>query len=440
MSKLLKNNDNIVVCLILFLVFLLSLSKGPIFFPDSGSYESHSILRMGLYPLTITFFKFFLKIQAFKYLAIFQTIFSLLSVYYLSNFLFRLFKLHFYLYLTIICIFLFPLVSHSSACNILSESIAYPLFLLTSLFFFKIVSYKKSRDNIIFAILIFLLCFTRQQFMFFYVVAFLYSFYTLVFEKNWKHSKQVLIATALSFCTFFIAERSYHSVYHDHFAGTPFGGTLFLIRPLFVASEKALSSIDEPKQKLFLSEVVEELKQKEIIEPGAPAKELFAFEYFFNTMLWKVSWKTGHKIWAKDVLDKEFHKNHTDFEVTQIIDHNMMTIGLKLIKVNFIASVIYYIKDVFRGIGGYACTFLIFMLSLACIMAAYNSKKVNLLYFLTISSIVMHFGNSAFVCLFNPPLTRYTYSTNALFLVMIAILLSKLFPYLLMQNKELCAE
>ena len=85
----------------IFFVFLLAivflLNNDPIFSPDTGSYENNSILRIGMYPLIITFFKFLFKENVFKYLAIFQTLFSLGAIYFLTNFLRTFFNLNFYL-------------------------------------------------------------------------------------------------------------------------------------------------------------------------------------------------------------------------------------------------------------------------------------------------------------------------------------------------------
>ena len=249
----------------IFFVFLLAivflLNNDPIFSPDTGSYENNSILRIGMYPLIITFFKFLFKENVFKYLAIFQTLFSLGAIYFLTNFLRTFFNLNFYLHVALVGIFLFPLATHVSAFNIISESIAYPLFLLASLSFFKVLAYKDTKNTILFVTFLFLLCFTRQQFVFFYVVAFIYAIYMMIFEKNVKISSKVFLASALSLCSFFIAEKSYHKIYHGHFAGTPFAGTQFLMRPLFLISSSALKSIEDHQQKQFLLEAIEEFKK-----------------------------------------------------------------------------------------------------------------------------------------------------------------------------------
>ncbi len=440
MVRLFKITDNKATLLIFFLVLALCIIKGPEFQPDSGSYENNSIVRIGMYPLIITFFKFLFKSYTFKCLAVFQTIFTLAAIHSLTKFLRKQFNLPLYSYITIVCILLFPSLSHASPCNILSESMSYPLFLLTTLSFFKLISYKKNIHNIIFASLIFLLCFTRQQFIFLYVVAFIYAFYALIFEKNWKIASKIFLASTLSLCSFFIAERSYHAIYHGHFAGTPFVGTQFLMRPLFVASNEALQNIEDPRQKLFISEAVEELTKRAIINPNTPPKELFAYEYFYNTMYHQISSRIWGKIWSKDLLDKEFNKSHSSFEILQIIDHNALIMGLKLIQANFSAAAVYYIKDTMRGMGGYSYCFFLIIILFSCLVGAYNYKKTNLLYLFTIYTIIMHLGNSAFVCLFEPPLTRYVYPTGSLLFAIVVIFFTHLLPYLSIQNKKLCAE
>lgn len=441
LEKNCKNTNFFFVIFLFLLVFLLNFVEGPQFSPDSGSYEHYSIIRIGLYPFAISFFKLLFKEQAFQYLSVFQTLFTLGAVHYLTQFLRHQFNLPYCSYIGIICVLLFPVVAHSLSVNILSESLAYPLFLLAGLFLFKMIIFKKAADNLFFMTTLFLLCFTRQQYVCLYVVAFLYGFYLLIFEKDWKNSRKILLTSVLSLCTFFMTERAYHLVFHGHFAGSPFSGTQLLMRPLFVASPSALQSIDDPKQKLFVAEVVEELKRREIINPGAPIRELYVYEYFYNTMYHAVSAKIWNKIWAKDLLDKELNQNLTSFQVQQVIDQNALSMSWQLVKNNFLTIAIYYVKDVMRGMGGYATVFFLFILSLVLVLSSYKScKRINMLYLLTICSIVMHLGNSALVCLFEPPITRYVYTTNALMYVMIIIFLSGLTPYLSMQNNKLCAE
>ena len=428
----------------IFFVFLLAivflLNNDPIFSPDTGSYENNSILRIGMYPLIITFFKFLFKENVFKYLAIFQTLFSLGAIYFLTNFLRTFFNLNFYLHVALVGIFLFPLATHVSAFNIISESIAYPLFLLASLSFFKVLAYKDTKNTILFVTFLFLLCFTRQQFVFFYVVAFIYAIYMMIFEKNVKISSKVFLASALSLCSFFIAEKSYHKIYHGHFAGTPFAGTQFLMRPLFLISSSGLKSIEDPQQKKFLLEAIEEFKKNDITSLDQPTKELYAYEYFYNTMYHRISSKIWGEIWSKDILDKKFNKDHTSFEVMQIIDHNALIMGIKLTQANFVASAIYYIKDTMRGMGGYSYCFFLFIILFCCLVASYKRKKMDFLYLALASSSLMHLGNSALVCLFEPPLTRYMYYTSALLFAVIVIFMSELFPYMLQQSKKSCAE
>jgi hypothetical protein len=436
-SKIIKDKG-------IFFVFLLAvvllLNNDPIFSPDTGSYENNSILRIGMYPLIINFFKFLFKMNAFKYLAIFQTLFSLGTIYFLTKFLRTFFNLNFYLHVALVGIFLFPLATHVSAFNIISESIAYPLFLLTSLSFFKVLAYKDTKNTILFVTFLFLLCFTRQQFVFFYVVAFIYGIYMMIFEKNIKISSKVFLASALSLCSFFIAEKSYHKIYHGHFAGTPFAGTQLLMRPLFVASSIALKGITEPKQKQFIIQTMKEFKENEITSPDQPAKELYAYEYLYNKMYHTISSKHWGNIWTKKTLDKEFKKNHTSFEVMQIVDYNALMMSINLIQHNFVAYSVYYIKDTMRGMGGYSYCLFLFIILLCCLVVSCKRKKMDFLYLILTCSALMHLGNSALVCLFEPPLTRYVYYTSTLLFAVIVIFMAELFPYMLQQSKKSCAE
>lgn len=419
--------------------FIFSLIQGPQFQADSGSYELGSIIRIGMYPLTIALFKAIFKTYAFNFLVLFQVCLTIVSIHLLTKFLKKQFNLSFWIYCLGVSFFLFPAVTNGAEYFIISESLAYPLFLLSLLFFFKFVGDKKNINAIAFAVLLFCLCFTRQQFVFFYVVAFVYGAYIIVFEKKFKSARNIIIVSVISLSTFFISERTYHYLFHGHFAGTPFVGTQLLMRPLFVASSDSLKKFEDPKQRLFLNETVDELMKREIISPDSPIKEIYMYEYLYNTMYHKISAAIWGKVWAKDILNKEHNKQLSDFEVHQIIDHNAMLMGIHLVKNNFVTFANHYIKDVIRGMGGYFSVVLLGIISIFCLITVFLSATANNhIYIFTLLSALMHLGNSSLVCLFEPPLTRYTYMTGAVLSVMILNVLSKLF--FCTWNEKACAE
>jgi hypothetical protein len=419
--------------------FIFSLTQGPQFQADSGSYELGSIIRIGMYPLIITLFKAVFKTYAFNFLAFFQVSFTLLSINLLTKFLKKQFALNFYLYFVCVLFFLFPATFNGAEYFIISESLAYPLFLVTLLFFFQFVVHKKNKDALLFIVTLLLLCFTRQQFVFFYVVAFIYGLYLVGVEKKLKSARNLVFFSIISMATFFITERTYHYIFHGHFAGTPFVGTQFLMRPLFVASSDSLKSITDHKQRLFIDEVVKKLIEKDIISPDSPIKEIYMYEYLYNTMYHGVSAGVWGKVWSKDVLSAECHKTLDDFEVQQTIDRNALFMGIHLLKTNFLKVITHYVKDVIRGMGGYFSVLLIGIISIYCFaVILMRNKSDNLIYIFTLSTVLMHLGNASLVCLFEPPLTRYMYATGTILAVMIFIVLSKLF--LCSKNDHLCVE
>lgn len=439
MQQIISIFEKYIVFVLYACVFVFTVIQGPQFQPDSGSYELGSIIRIGMYPLTIALFKAIFKTYAFELLILFQVTFTLFAINGLTKFLRKQFDLSFWVYFTTVLFFLFPSVTNGCEYFIVSESLAYPLFLLSLLFFFKFVVTKKNMDGLIFAVALFCLCFARQQFVFFYVVAFIYGSYVFIFEKKFKSARNIIIISVISLATFFISERAYHYTFQGNFSGTPFAGTQLLMRPLFIASNNALKSITEPKQRMFIDELVAELIKKEICVPDEPHKELYLYEHYYNTIYHKISKTIWLRIWGKAELEKEFNKPFSDFEVFQEIDKNMLNIGMLLVKNNFLNFSKYYLKDVIRGMGGYFSVIMLGIISIFCLITVLLSATANNnIYIFTLLSVLMHLGNSALVCLFEPPLTRYTYMTGAILSVMVLILLEKLFCN--SEHEKICAE
>lgn len=420
-------NNNLILSIITLMAFIFLSFQSPEFQPDSGSYESYSSVRIGLYPFTISFFKWLFASYAFQVLAVFQSFFVVVASLYFTNFLQKKFSLNAFISVGILVVLLFPCVTHCKANAIISESVAYPLFLFSALQFCKMVFNHKNKYIFILVVAMYLLTFTRQQFIALYVVMLIYGFYIFYFEKQYKYAKKIFIASILSISCFFISERTYHLFFHGSFAGTPFVGTQLLMRPIFIASGKSLTNFEEPKQQNFINKVTENLKSREIIAPDSGIKEITAYEYFYNTMYHVVSAPIWGGIWTKDSLNKELETELSDFQVLQIIDKNCLTMSLKLIKENIANFSMHYTKDVIRGMGGYMFIIFLAVMFLTCLyyllcVRIQNNKPIFILVSL---ATFMHLGNSALVCLFEPPLTRYTYATASFLAVTLIIFLLK---------------
>ena len=402
--------------------FFIFMQKGVMLSPDSASYINHYMVRMGLYPLTISMFQYLFKEHALQFLVMLQLIFTIFASYKLSSFLRLAFKLPSFLHWGLICVLLSPIVMFNCSNEIMSEGLAYPLFLLTSHYFFKYIALKQIKHLYIFSLCLCLLTFTRQQYLFFYVVS-VFAFIYLVFSKGIsKKGTHFVFSIALSLFSFFLMERAYHSVYHKAFSGTPFTGIQLLIRPLFLSTSDILKHFNDPKEKQFVQEVTNEMLVQDIIDIDINKRRNLQFELYYNTIYYKIASPTLNKIWPKAAIEAELGKSISDFEYLQAVDSKAIFISTMLIKSNFINYAKSYIKDVQRGFGSYILFgFVLFMVLISLFNITYM-RDFNIFYPIFISAGLIHLGNISFVCLVEPPLLRYSYSTGTLLLCMLLIM------------------
>jgi hypothetical protein len=294
-----------------------------------------------------------------------------------------------------------------SANEIMSEGLAYPLFLASSCFLLKGIVYKNIKYLLAFSFSIFLLCFTRQQYLFFYVVGFVSFLFLLFFAKDFQKNTLYLLSIFLSFGTCFLAERSYHLLFHHSFSQTPFVGCQFIIRPLFLGNEESYKDFTNPTERRHIKETMDEILDKKILAKDPKHRGSDHYSVYF-TPIAMIFVKSIDKIWEHE------YKNNDPFQYTKAIDHQVTSMALTLIRHNFFNYIKSYAKDIIHGFGGSIYLIFSFFLAISFLFRVLFLNEKNTFIISFILCALIHLGNLAVICLFEPPLTRYTYSTNAL--------------------------
>jgi hypothetical protein len=423
--KLFLIKDNKAIIVFLSLACLYCLQNGVSFSPDSGTYISHGAIRTGLYPLTISVFQSLLKGYGLQALVGFQIVFAITAIYMIVNFLKITFNLTYFLQWICLSVFLIPLFIFQSANGVLSEGLAYPLFLLTSYFFLKGILEKTIKHLYLFSFFLSLLVFTRQQYLFFYGIAIVAILFFMAVQRNFPKKGLFILSVALSLGGIFVSERAYHYVYHGSFASTPFTGIQLIIRPLYLAPIDAYKDFSDLKQQQFVKEVLKEVAHQKIVDTESDHyRTLEGFHLYYNTIQHQICPSWLAKIWEKEDLKD---KIRSDFEYTRMLDKEMTLISFRLIRNNFIKYSASYIKDFILGAGGFSYLGLVFFFNLLCLRNIFWCHDKNPIYYAVIFATLIHLGNLAVICLVEPPLIRYTYSTNILLFTMLIVMGYQLF-------------
>jgi hypothetical protein len=213
------------------------------------------------------------------------------------------------------------------------------------------------------------------------------------------------------------------------------------MRPLFFATNESYKMFKDPQQKQFVEEGMRTLLEKNVIDPDPDKRFPISFELNYNRGYHIILSPLWGKIWPKQSLENEKRKIYSEFEFYQAIDKQALRMSFVLIKNNFVNFTKSYIKDIVRGFGGDIFFGFIFLCCILFFGKIISTSNVNVFYSSFIFSSLIHLSNIAFVCLFEPPLFRYTYATGLLLLSMLIIMI-----YLLDNNPQLtssdssCAE
>lgn len=191
------HKDNILYIFLLIFISLCIL-KGIVMQPDSGTYINFAPTRQPLYPLFINFFK--IIDPSLWSTVFFQLSFIAIASKFLTNCLSRSFALPLWVKFATLLVILFPYYSQSSFGNsVMSEGLAYPLFILFAAYFYLLMTEETKNNLLKLCVVTFLLIATRKQFIFIVpVFCVVFLFPSRDFKRNWHQvSKNIFYFSLL---------------------------------------------------------------------------------------------------------------------------------------------------------------------------------------------------------------------------------------------------
>jgi hypothetical protein len=236
LQKILQQPRNRIVLEILLIVILIAMAlRGVVLHPDSDGYINGDITRSALYPTIIHCFLLLSSAHGLFLLVLFQLLLGGVAILKTIDVLQNLYHFRDLLRWTIAVVLLVPYVGGALGNDILTEGIAYPIFLFGISSFLIGIRYKRNKDFLVFLIYITLLVLTRRQFLFLYIVFGIAIVWLYVTKAQLR--KSVLIAGfILSLLASTLLEKSYHFVVNGRFETAPFGGMHMAIAPIYLSS------------------------------------------------------------------------------------------------------------------------------------------------------------------------------------------------------------
>lgn len=403
---------------ILIVTILISLHHGVLIAPDTGSYTGYHVIRGPGYPLWLTFFKT-MGGQGWQTVAVtVQVLMGLGAVWHTLRWLQKEFTLHFAA-LGLIALFLVSPIVWGYSNYLLSEALAYPLFLLCTTSLWRALK-GDQLTPVIFGSCLLLLLLTRQQYMFFVVVGLVVASLTAIHLTSKRLVIGWVAASLLPPLVGTTLERSYHYIYTGHFVSTPFVGLQFSVLPLTAVPNLETATFADKGVESFVRQVGAKIRTDGLGEWCPTNGNFYPMNYhiFYNYLHWGTIANLYGKINA--VKNKEL----TSME-------NALECNAFLLKTAFAAIVqnpLGYARNYISLWRSAFANYYLLILSLAglgilCVACCYTQGQ---LFVLAYVSLLMHVGNTSLVSFFEPPISRYIHSTEITYFIALILALSSL--------------
>lgn len=425
-----KINNYILACIPLAFFVFFTFFDGYVWCVDTPTYVNMTIDREPVYPLFLLFFRtIFKKEEVYLLIAVlFQGLLMAYAIYSFSKYITEKFKLNIYEGIFIECIFLavsllcrFAAKRGSMYSNsILSESLAYPLFIL---FFRYLLQHLYDNDNkslLTASVLSFVLISTRKQMylsLFLLIIVFVYQ---MIITKRIKSVYKVLSICLLVIGSNKLLDYTYNYAIRG-IKATHTSSDRFLTTVVFYCStkENASSIKDEETRTIFVN-ISQECEKKGLLKTNINGGWYeYAMHFCDNYDLIQL-----HNMWP---MEKEYALSLykvNDNEAELIVDsYNKEIIGSLVPKIwpvmlhtfacNFLLGLmttVAAVKSVFKYYMYFIClAYLALMILYLIKRKDDDTTKLSVVVFL---SVVMNVGIVSMVIF---PQTRYTIYNMGLF-------------------------
>ncbi len=413
------NIERLIYFLIITISFVFFIKNGVIYYPDSEGYLQMSLIRSCGYPLFINFFKTVFGENYISVLIFAQYFFNVIGCLFITKCLKKTMLLNKWFLIIFFTSTLLPICYEIEVANsILSESIAYPLFLIIVGHLF-IAFVNNKFVNFYYAIfLTFLLILIRGQFLFIIptiIIGFIITNFKNVFKK--KSMFLILITVSLPFLCI-LTDMVYHKTKHNYFITTPWTGIQIATMPIFTSNEddyKIFKSIEEQNYFKF---VYQKLNQKKLLLKQLP-QDKYKIDYYFDYYC---------AICNNTISDDGqffFNNNLNDDERIILNDKITASLSIPLIKQNFKNWFGIYLRNIIEGIGGKNVLLIHVLLFILSLFLFIKNKKRETIFILICSLLV--FGNVTIVALAEPCISRYMFYNNWILITIFLVLFQKSF-------------
>ena len=424
-------NRKFQLCLatIFFIVAILVLISPLQLQPDSSGYTDMWFISTPGYPLFVN------AVQAifgdyFKHaLKTLQLLLGLASIWFFIKELQKHITLQAFWYLLLTGILLIPYIyNHKIANNILTEAIAYPLYLLIVIHFLIFFFKERSKHLGYGLIFLFLLLITRKQFIYFIPIALVILLWIGYKTKTFKkHIPYLLVLVALPFLVS-LTDSAYHKVVHGHFTNTPWNGLHLLAPAMYVADKEDASVYTSEEEKAYFNAIYAEIERKGYNQESAISEKKTIISHYISNFA-KIANGTIYPIGME-----RYEKELSEYDALIKIDEVTSAMVIPLIKDNFKKWSSLYIKNFSYGFENskYVLLFVILFLFGISKINTSNTNRFKAIAFVTCITI----SNIAVVAIGMHTLKRFIFYNDWVLFFVLFILLNSISTHYISKRKS----
>ncbi len=396
--------------------------------PDSLGYIDIWFNRTPVYPLFVNAVQAVFGDSYKTALKVLQLFLGLASVWFFINQLRKQISLKAFWYLLLTLIILVPyLYNHKIANNILTEAIAYPLYLLTTIHFL-LFFFKDRTVHLRYALIfLFILLLTRKQFLYFVPIGMVILFWISYKSKTFKNHIPHFIVLALLPFLVSLTDSTYHKIVHGHFTNTPWTGIHLLAPAMYVADKEDVAIYTSEEEKAYFNAIYAEIEENKYNEAAAISEGQDIISHYIANFA-KIANGTIYPI-GKERYENELSKDDALIKV----DETTTAMSIPLIKDNFKKWLSLYIKNFSYGFENskYVLLFVILFLFGISKINVSNINRFKAIAFVTCITI----SNIAIVAVGMHTLKRFTFYNDWVLFFVIFILLNSISTHYITQRK-----
>lgn len=390
---------------LLLVALALILARGYQIAPDTTSYLEGHIYRTPVYPLLIASARGLFGSAYIGATFVLQNLIAMAGIVSWTLYARRALSMPTWVALLMTVLLLRPFLTLNIGNRILTEPVAYGLFLLAARSLLEGLLAGNTKRLLISFGWTALAVLTRPQLMFFYPVLGLVVVYLSLSRRQARQAVVLIPGFVVMIVGAGLVERGYHLVRHGSFTRVPFVGVQLMVPALYHAQEEDLGLLDEDDAEL-VREALSAARAEGLLSDSNPRRPLIGYARHYargyNQIVWKITLGERRALGSSTRLGDPVAD-----------DRWMLSTAMRLIGARPGAYVKLYLSNVLTLLGLDYAMLMLVALGIALHRGLWLGQPAALALLL---ASLLHFANLGTVALVEPILSRYSFYTGVLYL------------------------